>query len=89
MNTFISATKLTKNHYEESLSAKEEFFSGLNNKEISDQGYGHPKRGWNGFSIKNLGEDQDSYSRQISIIDCCYRLYACTVCMENYSKKMN
>ena len=44
MNTFIPAAKLTKNHYEESLPAKEKFFSGLNNKKISDQDYGHPKR---------------------------------------------
>ena len=40
---------------------KEEFFSILNNKHISNEDYEHAKNIWNTFNLKNMGEYHDLY----------------------------
>ena len=43
------------------LPKKEEFFSILNNKHISNEDYEHAKNIWNTFNLKNMGEYHDLY----------------------------
>ena len=46
---------------EEKLPPKEEFFSKLNDCEVSDEDYEHAQKVWKEFRIKNLGEYHDLY----------------------------
>ena len=43
------------------LPMKEEFFSIMNNKHISDDDYKHARTVWNTFSLKTMGEYRDLY----------------------------
>ena len=43
------------------LPKKEEYFSILNNKHISNEDYEHAKNVWNTFGLKNMGEYHDLY----------------------------
>ena len=46
---------------EEKLPQKEEFFSKLNDCNISDEDFDHAQRIWKEFGMKNLGEYHDLY----------------------------
>ena len=47
--------------FKEQLPSKEEFYSVLNNKHISDDDYKHAKKVWETFSMKNMGDYHDLY----------------------------
>ena len=46
---------------EEELPPKDEFYSKLNDKQITDLDYKHAKKVWKKFKIKNMGEYHDLY----------------------------
>ena len=50
-----------KKFSKEKLPPKEEFFSKLNDCDVSDEDYEHAKKVWKEFGIKNLGEYHDLY----------------------------
>ena len=47
--------------FKEQLPSKEEFYSILNDKHISDEDYKHAQNVWNKFNLKNMGEYHDLY----------------------------
>ena len=47
--------------FNEQLPIKEEFYSIMNNKHVSDDDYKHAQNVWNTFSLKNMGEYHDLY----------------------------
>ncbi|XP_068675341.1 uncharacterized protein [Montipora foliosa] len=47
--------------FNEKLPPKEEFYSILNDEQISDEGYTHAQNVWNTFNLKNMGEYHDLY----------------------------
>ena len=69
---------------DECLPPKEEFYSKLNNKHISDSDYEHAQKVWREFEIKNMKEYHDLY------LDCDVLLLADVfetfrdVCLKNY-----
>ena len=53
---------------EASLPEKEDFYSHLNMKDITDADYGHAKRVCKYFVIKNLGEYHDLYVKSDALL---------------------
>ena len=53
---------------EESLSAKEDFYSHFNMEDITDADYAHKKRVCKDFEIKNLGEYHDFYVQSDTLL---------------------
>ena len=51
------------NKFNEKLSAKEEFYSLLNNENISDEDYEHAENVWNTFELENMGDYHDLYMK--------------------------
>ena len=47
--------------FKEQLPSKEDFYSILNDKHISDEDYQHAQNVWNKFNLKNMGEYHDLY----------------------------
>ena len=47
--------------FKEQLPSKEEFYSILNNKQISAEDYKHAQNVWNTFNLKNMAEYHDLY----------------------------
>ena len=47
--------------FKQQLPRKEDFYSILNDKHISDEDYKHAQDVWNAFSLKNMGEYHDLY----------------------------
>ena len=69
---------------ETSLTEKENFYSYLNMKDITDADYAHRKRVCKGFKIKNLGEYHDLYVQSDTLLladvfekfrDMCFEIY--------------
>ena len=46
---------------ENTLPPKKEFYKKLDQRDISDEDYAHPKKVWSTFNIKNLGDYHDLY----------------------------
>ena len=57
-----------KKSNETSLPEKEDFYSRLNMKDITDGDYVHAKRVPNNFEIKNLGEHHDLYVQSDTLL---------------------
>ena len=53
---------------ESSLPEKDDFYSYLNMKDITDAGYGHAKRVCKDFEIKNLGKYHDLYVKSEALL---------------------
>ena len=51
-----------------SLPEKEDFYSHLNMKAITDANYAHANRDWKDFEIKNLGEYLDLHVQSDSLL---------------------
>ena len=74
-----------KKFSEEKLPPKEEFFSKLNDCNISDEDFDHAQRIWKEFGIKNLGEYHDLYLKSdVLLLADVFEEFR-NVCMENYS----
>ena len=74
-----------KKFSEETLPAKEKFFSKLNDCGISDEDFDHAQRIWKEFGMKNLGEYHDLYLKSdVLLLADVFEEFR-NVCMENYS----
>ena len=74
-----------KKFSEETLPAKEEFFSKLNDCGISDEDFDHAQRIWKEFGMKNLGEYHDLYLKSdVLLLADVFEEFR-NVCLENYS----
>ena len=74
-----------KKFSEEKLPPKEEFFSKLNDCNISDEDFDHAKRIWKEFGVKNLGEYHDLYLKSdVLLLADVFEEFR-NVCLENYS----
>ena len=74
-----------KTFSEEKLPPKEEFYSKLNDCEVSDEDYNHAQRIWKEFGIKNLGEYHDLYLKSdVLLLADDFEEFR-NVCLENYS----
>ena len=74
-----------KKFSEEKLPQKEEFFSKLNDCNISDEDFDHAQRIWQEFGMKNLGEYHDLYLKSdVLLLADVFEEFR-NVCMENYS----
>ena len=57
-----------KKFSETSLPKKEDFYSNLNVRDITDADYRHAKPAWKYFEIKNLGKYDDLYVRSDTVL---------------------
>ena len=74
-----------KKFSEEKLPPKEEFYSKLNDCNISDEDYNHAKEVWKEFEVKNLGEYHDLYLKSdVLLLADVFEEFR-NVCLENYS----
>ena len=74
-----------KKFSEEKLPPKEEFFSKLNDCNISDEDFDHAQRIWKEFGVKNLGEYHDLYLKSdVLLLTDVFEEFR-NVCLENYS----
>ena len=74
-----------KKFSEEKLPPKEEFFSKLNDCNISDEDLDHAQRIWNEFGVKNHGEYHDLYLKSdVLLLADVFEEFR-NVCLENYS----
>jgi hypothetical protein len=53
--------------HENSLRPREQFYSSLSGKTISEADYAHAQKVWTDFGIKNLGEYQDLYMKMDTV----------------------
>ena len=73
-----------KKFSEEKLPPKEEFFSKLNDCNISDEDFDHAQRIWNEFGVKNLGEYHDLYLKSdVLLLADVFEEFR-NVCLKNY-----
>ena len=64
---------------------REDFYSLLNDEDISDDDYNHAKDIWNTFNIKNMGEYHDLYLRSdIILLADVFETFR-LACLENYT----
>ena len=74
-----------KKFSEETLPAKEKFFSKLNDCGVSDEDFDHAQRIWKEFGMKNLGEYHDLYLKSdVLLLTDVFEEFR-NVCLENYS----
>ena len=74
-----------KKFLEETLPAKEAFYSKLNDCGISDEDFDHAKRIWKEFGLKNIGEYHDLYLKSdVLLLADVFEEFR-NVCLENYS----
>ena len=70
---------------EEKLPPKEEFYSKLNDNNISEEDFAHAQRIWKEFGVKNLGEYHDLYLKSdVLLLADVFEEFR-NVCLENYS----
>ena len=69
---------------ETELTKKEEFYSKLNDRDISDEDYEHAKRIWREFDMKTMSDYHDLHlkSDDLSLADVFEEFR--NVCLENY-----
>ena len=66
------------------LPAREDFYSLLNDEDISDDDYDHAKNVWDTFQLKNMGKYHDLYSRtDILLLTDVFENFR-AFCLENY-----
>ena len=70
---------------EEKLPPKKEFYSKLNDCDVSDEEYAHAQNIWEEFRIKNLGEYHDLYLKSdVLLLADVFEEFR-NICLENYS----
>ena len=69
---------------ETTLPEKEEFYSNLNMKDITDADYIHTKRVCKDFEIKNLGEYHDLYLKSETLLSADFFEHFRKMCLKIY-----
>jgi len=70
---------------EKSLPPKEEFYSNLNEEDITDEDYEHAKTVWKKFGIKPVSEYQELYNTSDALLLADVLANFRDVCIKNYS----